>query len=314
MQNISDTVTLSSVDAVLEQAWAMQASIKAHGYCIVKGLPNTAESVLRLGQHMGNIQGHVRADANGVVGGGPPVDTSWKSQRKEFEDVGSEDEFFAHTDGSYLNGLYVDESGMANPIVPPRLLLLQIAQQAGKGGENFIVDGKKILQYLLEHEPQTAKMLFHPHCITISRDDVIAARVPVFEKANDGRIKIRFRFDNKVYAPEWSLPAVRRFHELANDPRFKKELKAETDDIIVIDNLAALHGRNAFENGESYERKFRRVYINDDDVQAVFNVAADAHCNRSQAPYAAYISRPSPVPPEQRLPIDCGIKGVALSL
>ena len=294
-----------------EQAPAISEIMASHGFCLIRGLPNDGDTIVAVAEHFGDIQRHIRADSRGVCGDAP-MDLSWKKYVSEYRGVSGE-EFFPHTDGSFVDGLLV-EGGTAKRITPPRMLLVQVAQRAENGGDNMVSDGGEILRYLVRKDPETARILLRPGCITISRDDQMALEAAVFEPTHHGTLKMRFRYDNTVYAPSWARDALIRFHQLTLDSRFSTEVATEQGDIMVFDNWRVLHGRKVFSDdaGGKTKRNFRRVWISDDDTEVQMNMADEAHQNRSQEPYLPYATIKSPIPADQKISFLCGIPQVSV--
>ena len=298
-------VELPTLAGLADQARPLSEVMAARGFCVVRGLPNDGNTILGLAQHFGDVQRHIRDDGRGVVGDAP-LDVSWRDYISEYRGV-STDEFLPHTDGSFVDGMLV-EGATARRITPPRMLLVQVAQRAENGGDNMVADGGLILEHLAKEEPEIARVLLRPGCITISRDDQMALKAAVFERAGSGTLKMRFRFDETVYAPSWARDAVVRFHHLTLDSRFNLEIDTEQGDILVLDNWRVLHGRKSFsDQSDKSHRKFRRVWISDDDTEVLLNLGDRAHINRSQEPYVPYATIPSPVPALRRISFPCGI-------
>ena len=298
-------IELPTLDALAGRSRAIGATMGGRGFCIIRGLPNDGDTILALARHFGDIQRHIRADSRGVVGD-TPQDVSWRNYLPEYHGVSAE-EFAPHTDGSFVDGMLV-EGDKVRRITSPRLLLLQIAQRAEQGGDNTVADGGAILDYLTSEEPEAARLLATSGCITISRDDQMALAGAVFERVRRGVLKIRFRYDDKVYTPSWARDAVTRFHHLTLDPRFSNEISADQGDIIVLDNWRVLHGRKMFkDNSTESRRNFRRLWISDDDTEDLVNLVDRPHLNRSQEVYRHYATIPSPVPVGQRIRFPCGI-------
>ncbi len=305
MSQTPHIIGLPDLASLPDHAPAIAEIMERQGFCVVRGLPNDGDSIHALAQHFGDVQRHIRADGRGVVGD-EPLDLSWKNYLAEYNGVSSE-EFMPHTDGSFVDGMLV-EGDRAKRITAPRLLLLQIARRAERGGDNLVADGGAILDHLARAEPDMAKTLLRPGCITISRDDQMALEAAVFEPGAHGRLKMRFRYDDKVYTPSWSREAVTRFHRLTLDPRFSQEISADEGDILVLDNWRVLHGRTVFRDASpDRPRKFRRVWISDEDTEILENMADQPHPNRSQEVYRPYTTIPSPVPAERMIRFPCGI-------
>jgi len=58
--------------------------------------------------------------------------------------------------------------------------------------------------------------------------------------------------------------ALRRFYQLADDPRFELTFRLGPGDIMCFDNRRILHGRKAFSG--SGQRHLQGIYIDRDEV------------------------------------------------
>ncbi len=84
----------------------------------------------------------------------------------------------------------------------------------------------------------------------------------------------------------------------------------EPGQILVLDNLRVLHGREAFEaQGIPVEtRKLRRVWIGNDLAPALRNAEGAIPSHRGLAPYVPYRVRSSSVSPPERIQVKGGLR------
>ena len=70
--------------------------------------------------------------------------------------------------------------------------------------------------------------------------------------------------------------AVKRFHELAADPRFQVGSPFRPGDLVAFDNRRVLHGRDAFAAGRC-RRHLRGCYLDHDEVHSRLRVLSRHH-------------------------------------
>ena len=255
--------------------------VSVHGYALVEAWDAEQQTLKEVSQRFGQVQSHVRADANGLVGTSTDtvVNREWEKFRSEYHGVSAE-EFLPHTDGSYLHGL-LHRDGKYIQLQPPGMLVLQCWQRAPAGGANILIDGQRVFADLLASKPRYAEILSTKGCVTYCRDDQIAFNRAVFEKQEDDSFALRFRYDNTAYLADWALEA---FHALQrdywSDPEYEMSVALEEGQILVIDNTRMLHGRQAFSAGDSGKsRSMRRIWLAREGG-TVFGNAMDEHRDR----------------------------------
>lgn len=253
----------------------------------------------------GLIQFHTKSDEHGVVGGGEPINKDWQSFKDDYHGELSSD-FFPHTDGSFLNGItYVD--GVAKKITPPKFVILQCVSKPEIGGDNFLVDGQKIYNDLLANQADILKTLMTSGIVTYCRDDLLSMDCSVFEKINDNKLRIRYRYDSTAFIPEWASAAFNYIqNEYSTNENYIINVSLEPGDILVMDNLRVLHARHQFFDG-SKKRKVRRLWIADDSQVIFKNILNQSPVRRAMLPFQNYNTSQQENAEHLHIEYTCGI-------
>ncbi|SKA32446.1 Taurine dioxygenase, alpha-ketoglutarate-dependent [Enhydrobacter aerosaccus] len=283
------------------------------GYAIIDAWDAETSTLQEIAEHFGNVQTHIRADANGLVGISTEtiVNRDWEKFRSEYSGITS-DEFMPHTDGSYLHGL-VHRDGKYIQLLPPKMLVLQCWQSAAAGGDSILIDVQQVYDDLARENPGDLKILSTKGCVSYCRDDQIALDRAVFECLDDGAIMLRFRYDSTAYIADWASEA---FHNLQrnyfSNPRYQVRLALAKGQIVVIDNYRMLHGRDSFsDGGEGKERKLRRVWLAYDRLPVLRNAADQHRERRALKRFEAYDIRPPAIAARMAPPRSIGIRASA---
>jgi D-alanine-D-alanine ligase len=162
----------------------------------------------------------------------------------------SKEVIFPHTDGTFLESINM---------VPPKMVLLQYIENNVEEGELILVDSKMVLKSILEERPRLAEILMRPGCISFCQNDKVFSSFPVYERMSDDSIRVHFRYDSKVFVPDWSREAIKFLHQNYHmNPEFQiKIIPNEKNQILILDNYRILFGHDG-------NRKMRKVWINDD--------------------------------------------------
>lgn len=272
--------------------WILRFLIKSHieknGYCIIKPWDNTAGTLKYIAEQIGEIQFHIRSDETGIVGDQESIDSGWKNYQDEYQGVTAK-EFLPHTDGSFIDGYYLDKSSLIS-VTPPRIMLLQCVKQAEEGGVNYVLDSKRILMDILKNDTGLARVLLKPGCISFIRDNLQSLHYPVYERQKDKSFHLRFRYDFATYSPEWSLNAIHILHhEYHMNKKYQINVELKPSEILIVDNFRMLHARTAFKSSSiTSSRKMRRIWINDDKKDYLFNVCKKSIAHRAISHYKHY--------------------------
>lgn len=242
--------------------------LKRYGYCVIEMWDDSESPLLLLREKLGKGQSHIRANKMGLVSVAPQALSETQGIDIDKYLALKTCEHPPHTDGAYLDGFLLQD-GETQWISPPALVLLQCVQSASEGGQSVVIDAQRILEDLLRHKPEIAKVLATPRCVSFCRDDQIALHSAVYENLVSGRYRVRFRCDETLYVvSERAREAVQYFceHYLAN-PKYKTTLTLESRQILILDNLRVLHGREKFSDVTSVKNRFlRRTWIADDTL------------------------------------------------
>lgn len=156
---------------------------------------------------------------------------------------------------------------------PPGVQFLLCVSAAAPGGESVLVDGFAIADHLRREEPGEYACLRDTPIPYRFHDDDHDLRwsAPVISEGTDGSL-LEVRFHNALRAPldvpveqvASTYRALRRFHELAGDDRFRVRLRLRPGDLMVFHNRRVLHGRTAFDAGGG-NRHLIGLYVDVDD-------------------------------------------------
>jgi len=260
--------------------------LNEHGYCVIKPQDDSVEAFRDIAEKFGLIQFHTKSDKSGVVGGGEPINKDWQVFKDDYHGELSSD-FFPHTDGSFLNGMaYVD--GVAKKITPPKFVILQCISKPEIGGDNFLVDGQKIYNDLRVNQADILKTLMTSGSVTYCRDDLLSMDCSVFEKINDNKLRIRYRYDSTAFIPEWANAAFNYIqNNYSTNEHYITNISLEPGEILVMDNLRVLHARHKFFDGNK-KRKVRRLWIADDSGVTFKNILNQSPVRRAMSPFEKY--------------------------
>jgi len=300
MSEIDETQAFRTKLSLIKQ------EIEKNGYYIFNNPNLNIELFLNVARLFGLPQSHVRANANGVVCEEESIDKAWMNYKEEYQGVQTK-HFSPHTDGAFLNGVFKKDNKLFY-VGPPKFLLLQCINKGASGGENILIDGKKILTDIISHRKELLSALT-TRCISICRDDQLAVNIPVFEKTNN-RIIMRFRYDEATYVMPNKAQALNTFYEeFIKNSKYKKNVSLQSGDVIIIDNYRMLHGREAFTDGadSSEKRVLRRIWIANENTPEYLNIKGECKDHRALLPFYHY--KPiNALKEKEEINIDAGIE------
>ncbi|MFB9364695.1 TauD/TfdA family dioxygenase [Kitasatospora albolonga] len=134
---------------------------------------------------------------------------------------------------------------------PPRLLGLLCVRPAASGGESLLVSGHAVHDALLASRPRALAPLYADFHFGDGPD--FARTYPVFRR-RDGRLDVQYNryWIGRGHA-ERGLPltgaqlsALDAFEEVLAEPGLALRVPLRRGDLLLVDNMAVLHGRTAF--------------------------------------------------------------------
>ncbi len=178
----------------------------------------------------------------------------------------------AHTDNPYRDPT-------------PGLQILACLENSVDGGSSVIVDGFKVAERLQAHTPQDITLL-SGYCARFEYSGsprvVLRSKRPILELSPDGEL-VAVRFNNRSAAAFTDIPfdvmaeyyrAYRRMAELVEDPALSVRLRLQPGDLLLMDNLRILHGREAF--GSVGDRWLEGCYADLDSLRSTLAVMEQA--------------------------------------
>jgi alpha-ketoglutarate-dependent taurine dioxygenase len=164
--------------------------------------------------------------------------------------------------------LHTDRSTIENP---PNLMFLFCNKQAtGSGGQSRALDGLLLYDYLRTHHADLLNALLADRAAYFS-DGTNSYHGPIFERLENGRMRIRFRVDENGYFRYDVHPHLVTLLRIMRNIEFTFSL--EQGDALILDNSRWLHGRTAFEGTRSI---LRLLAQSDDWLSAGFDASEKA--------------------------------------
>jgi gamma-butyrobetaine dioxygenase len=156
----------------------------------------------------------------------------------------------------------------------PGFQFFHCLENRAAGGESTYVDGFAIAEHLRLEDPASYRLLYETPIGFRFYDRVsdYAWRAPVIGLGPDGRPR-EIRFNPWLTEPLEAAPerfsgvygALRRFDELARDPRFQIRIRLDAGTMSAFDNRRVLHGRAAFDD-RGGRRHFQGCYVEREEV------------------------------------------------
>jgi gamma-butyrobetaine dioxygenase len=227
-------------------------ALDRYGFVILRGGPIAEGEVLRVAERVGWARETNFGRHFDVVSRPDPNNTAYTAVALE-----------PHTD-------------LPNWERPPDFQLLYCLSNEARGGESRLTDGFAAAEALQDSDPEAFRLLNELAIDYRFQDEAadIAYRAPVIACDEQGRPVI-IRFNNWI-RETLRLPkeqvepfyrAYRRFWELLRDPRFTVRFRLRPGEMIALDNMRVLHGRDAFEP-ESGSRHFQGTFLDRDLVRS----------------------------------------------
>lgn len=171
---------------------------------------------------------------------------------------------------------------LANWRRPPDFQLLFCVANEAIGGSSVLVDGCRVAEELRVLDPDSFRLLAtHPVEFRFHDADCdIRHRGLTIETGPDGAV-VAVRFNNWLRTA-FDLPeeliepmyrALRRFWLLLREPRFQLVVKLVAGEMLALDNLQIMHGREAFDPNTG-RRHLQGLYVDRDMVMSRLRVLA----------------------------------------
>lgn len=239
----SDTVLADWIEALLVE-----------GIAIVTDMPNTNAGLEDLAARVGIVR--------------PCIDGDYLDIR-------------THIDGqslSFTSGALEIHTDLPAEELPPGIQFLHCRANDSTGGESLFVDGGAVTEDFRHERPEDFELLagtdipfFYEH-----KTYDLRARQKVIELDPMGAVSgitvsghmldmldMDQRFLDKYY------PALRRFHQALNEPKYCMRFHMKAAECLVFDNHRIAHGRSAYD-AESGYRYLRLCYIDRGEMRSTY--------------------------------------------
>lgn len=249
------TFDAREVIAVPEKRAAMLNELVLHGACLLIRAPTEQGFLQDLAQVIGPLRDSnfgplwdVRADV--TLAGDAKTNTT------------------ANT--GYRLGPHTD---LPTREIPPGFQFLHCLINEAEGGSSTLTDGAAIVAELRESYPEDFELLSTRRWVFFNRGPGIDHRwsAPIIDYSLGNTLPtIRAFYPVRAFPDmpdedvDGAYKALRRFHQLADDPRFELRFRLSAGDIMCFDNRRILHGRDAF-TGEGL-RHLQGIYIDRDEI------------------------------------------------
>jgi alpha-ketoglutarate-dependent taurine dioxygenase len=239
---VSQVVTVPSIRSMSNSDLEnMIRAFNRYGFVIIscEKVTDSREDLLALKHHFGGVAPHQRADADGIV----PINAF--SKVNGF--IGSTaEEHPLHTDGAFLD-------------VPEVIMTLQCATPATFGGVSRLASAQAAYAHLAAAFPGRIQALERPDALTIRRRRQTSTQ-SLFLRCGSHHRGIRFRMPDGAaeITPHQNVREL--YNELCRfltSPENILELKLQSDQVLIVDNTALVHGRSAYPPSEP--RYMRRL-------------------------------------------------------
>lgn len=198
-------IKFNSNDDLIHHQELITKNFKEKGFCILANANNFEENLIQVSTLFGTIQRSQNSDKNGAT-----LVSSMPDNHNFMQGVFSNAEFFAHTDGAYLNGLIETERKIIKNVTPPKLVMLQCVTQADTGGETLLYDAKNVLATFIKNHPETLQVLFKKGCINFIHGNILGRDLSIFDMESK-KIKVKFSQDHELIVPKWAIKEVMFF-------------------------------------------------------------------------------------------------------
>jgi len=247
-----DAVAVLTQDAVLCE---MLNDLIEHGVCVLTSAPDEETYLESLSSRIGPIRDSnfgrlwdVRADV--TLAGDAKTNTT------------------ANT--GFRLGPHTD---LPTREIPPGVQCLHCLVNEADGGESTLTDGAALVEELKASSPADYEILSTRRWVFFNRGPGIDHRfsAPIIDTlGGEGIPTIRAFYPVRAFPDmpaadvDEAYQALRRFHQLADDPRFELTFRLGPGDVMCFDNRRVLHGRKAFSGAG--QRHLKGIYIDRDEI------------------------------------------------
>ncbi len=169
-------------------------------------------------------------------------------------------EFIAQTDS-----IIEAHNECAYSHTPPRLLLLYCVENETEGGNFFTVSPRDLIEEIgVEYVTSLRHAIFNCQVTP----DTPPVAVPILRMTEIGEqiiySSIGASVGDSIYSltqaqDEYSAGLPNRLNQVLNDPKNRRQHRWQTGDLLIIDNLQMMHGRESFSGGNRTLRHLRLV-------------------------------------------------------
>ncbi|HKB88800.1 MAG TPA: TauD/TfdA family dioxygenase [Patescibacteria group bacterium] len=209
-------------------------SLNEFGFVVFSPM-KTPDELLNLVGLFGKPILHRDSDKRGITIVAPK-ETTIKESNLGF----TNSELIPHTDGT----------GVADPA---DLLALYCETPSTSGGESFMIDGKKIYDYMAANKLDMLKLLSTPESAVFGNPKNNPFIGTIFNKSTeDEHITLRFRGDMWGFYAGPISRILEQFMKILND--FKITFQLSKNEGYIVNNKRILHGRRDFKGYREMQR------------------------------------------------------------
>lgn len=209
--------------------------LASDGLVTVTGVDGEARA-LEVARRLGDVRAHRDSAASGIT----RLEVAGETQAagfRGFSDAG----LFVHTDRSVAKH-------------PPSLLFFWCEIPSEEGGETLLVDGRRVYEKLSMYEPRVFEAVTKPNAAVFASDGVFYCGA-IYERLREGRLAVRFRYDELLYMAPPLAEAMPVFRGFLDASQISFRLAAGQG--YILQNTRWLHGRRPFRGA----RRCGRLHI-----------------------------------------------------
>lgn len=160
----------------------------------------------------------------------------------------------------------------------PGIQFLHCRVNDATGGESLFVDGVAVAEQLRRDHPDDFALLSQTDIPFFYQHDGfdLRARQRVIELDAEGAVAgitvsghMQDTLDLDQHALDRFYPALRRFHQTLNDPKFCMRFRMKAGECLVFDNHRIAHGRTAYDP-RSGDRHLKLCYVDRGEMRSTY--------------------------------------------